>query len=216
MGTLNYRAKAFKKKFSNASHQLGVRPNEVVSLKLRENVSSYAEYREFLRALEHEAGVRWSAVDGDLQGQGYILSDGNSRVIIVEHETGLEILYIAGSIASVISLVPLILQGWHAFRGRHSGRRDFDDRGLEIRRLDEQGHLSEDRLHDAMALTPMSFSVNNAVASAAKTMECDLHQLRDQVRSLTHRVEVLEKRMATKKRKPGTGKKCAAKKSSQS
>jgi len=38
-------------------------------------------------------------------------------LILVEHETGLEILCIAGSIASLIGLVPLVLQGWHPWSG---------------------------------------------------------------------------------------------------
>jgi hypothetical protein len=209
---MDYRAEAFRKKFSDAGRHLGVRPNQIVSLKLRENVNSYAEYREFLHALERETGLEWSEVDGELQGKGYLLSDKSSRVIFVEHESGLEILYIAGSIASLIGLVPLIVQGWRAFRFRHLGRHDFDHRGIEIRQLDEKGHLSEDHIHDSMVFTPGPFSANAALASAAKTIECDLRRLMNQMQSLTRRVEVLEKQMAgkTKKRKPITGRKKVA------
>lgn len=198
---MDYRAEAFKKKFNVASRHLGVKPNEVVSLKLRENVNSYAEYREFLHTLERGVGLQWSKADGELQGEGYLISDGSNRVIFVEHESGLEILYIAGSIASLISLVPLIMQRWRAFRFRHLGRRDFDHRGIEIRQLDEKGHLSEDHVHDPMMFAPAPFSVNAALASTAKTIECDLRRLMERMQSLTHRVEVLEKQMAGKKKR---------------
>jgi hypothetical protein len=145
---MDHRTEAFKTKFSDAGQLLGVTSKDVVSLKLRENVNSYDEYRNFFRALELQAGFQCTPVDGDLQGKGYLLSDGSSRVIVVEHETGLEILYIAGSIASLIGILPLIVQGWRAFRGHHAARRDFDDRSVEIRRIDENGHLTEDHVHE--------------------------------------------------------------------
>ena len=206
----DYRTEAFRKKFSDAGRHLGVKPNEIVSLKFRENVSSYSEYRDFLHALQREAGLQWSEADGELQGKGYLVSDGSSRVLFVEHETGLEILYIAGSIASLIGLVPLIVQGWRAFRGRRFGKHhDFDDRGTELRRLDEKGHLFEDHAHEPIALSPMPFKMNTALASAAKTIELDVRRLTEKVQALTHRVEALEKQMVgkTKKRKPSTSKK---------
>ena len=199
---MDHRTEAFRRKFSDAGRLLGVKPNEIVSLKLRENVNSYAEYREFLHALEREAGLKCSEVDGELQGKGYLLADSNSRVIFVEHESGLEILHIAGDIASLIGLVSLIAQGWLAFHGRRLGRRDFDGQGIEIRRLDEKGHLVEDHVHNSLSLTP--FNLNTALATAAKTIECDLRKLAEQVLSLSSRVEVLEKQMAGKAKKRKT------------
>ena len=38
-------------------------------------------------------------------GDAYVISQDQQKLVIVEHETGLEILYIAGSIASLIGLV---------------------------------------------------------------------------------------------------------------
>ncbi len=65
---MNYREKAFRDKFASASKHLGVPADQIISLKLRDVVSSYSEYHEMLRVLEHEAGVHWSEIDGDLQG----------------------------------------------------------------------------------------------------------------------------------------------------
>jgi hypothetical protein len=190
---VDYRTEAFKTKFTDAGRHLGVTPKDVVSLKLRENVSSNAEYRDFFRALEHEAGFQCSPADGNLQGKGYLLSDGSSRVIIVEHETGLEILYVAGSIASLIGILPLVIQGWRAFRSHYAGRRDFDDRGVEIRRIDEKGHLSEEHVHERTLFEIPPFTANTFLAkSAAKTIESELQQVREQIKLLTRRVDALE------------------------
>lgn len=192
MNSVDHRTESFRKKFGDAGRHLGVRPNELVSLKLRENVSSYGEYREFLHQLDHELAVKSSSIGGDFQGQAYLLSDGTSRVIIVEHETGLEILYVAGSIASLIGLLPLILQGWKYFRGRHMPRHGFDDGDIEIRRVDEKGNLHENHVHQATPFPTMTFSANRALASTAKLLEDDLRGLIEQVQSLTRRVVVLE------------------------
>ena len=206
---MDYRTEAFKTKFSDAGRHLGVTPKDVVSLKLRENVSSNAEYREFFRALEHEAGFQCTPVDGNLQGKGHLLSDGSSRVIIVEHETGLEILYIAGSIASLIGILPLIVQGWRAFRGHHAGRRDFDDRGVEIRRINENGHLSEDHIHERNLFHTPPFTANTFLAtSAAKTIESELQQIKEQIKSISRRVDAIERQnpAKAKRRKSKTSK----------
>jgi hypothetical protein len=54
---------------------------------------------------------------GDYQGRAWKLteSDGNS-IIIVEYETGLEILYVTAAIASIIGLVHLVANTWGRVR----------------------------------------------------------------------------------------------------
>jgi len=195
---MDYRNEAFKKKFSDAARHLGVEPDRIVSMKFRENVGSYSEYHELLRVLEREFGIKWQAIDADLQGKGYLLSDGTARVLMVEHETGLEILYIAGSIASLIGLVPLLLQGWRGLRGWSTGRHHDGIRGVEIRRLDENGQLTEDHIHDMPTLTGIPSKV---LVSAAKMVENDLHQAMDKIQSLVQRMETLENRIASKTKK---------------
>ena len=61
-------------KINSAAQHLNVRADQIVSLKFRENVGSYGDYRELVETLHHEAGVHFSEVDGDLQGHGYCLS----------------------------------------------------------------------------------------------------------------------------------------------
>ena len=179
-------------------------PAQVISLKLRESVSSYSEYQHLLQTFEHELGISWQKVDGNLQGTGYLVGDTKVRVIVVEHETGLEILYIAGSIASLIGLIPLVLQYWSRIRGHHGPPHPRDFRSVEIRRLDNNGHLHDDRSLGLAApwSAPLSF-INTALTSAAEVIDSEIKALRDDVRTLTDRVAELEKKISkpTKTRK---------------
>ncbi|MBN2021224.1 MAG: hypothetical protein JW809_00380 [Pirellulales bacterium] len=63
-----------------------------MSLKIRENVGGYHDYHVLLRELEREAGIQSQDVQGNFQGNGYLVEQSKTKVIVVEHETGLEIL----------------------------------------------------------------------------------------------------------------------------
>lgn len=190
---MNYREQAFNDKFASASRHLGVRPDQIVSLKLRDVVSSYSEYHEMLQVLEHDAGVYWTEVDGNLQGRGYLLDHESQKVIVVEHETGLEILYVASSIASLIGLIPLVLQCWGAVRGYLDRRHSHQFRSVEVRRLDAQGNLLEDRSNGLTGPSAFPLSIlNTAVSSAARILDADVRALREEVRSLSERLTVIE------------------------
>jgi hypothetical protein len=191
---MDYREKAFKDKFASASKHLGVPADQVVSLKLRDVVSSRNDYHEMLRVLEHEAGVHWSEIDGDLQGRAYLVDHDEQRIILVEHETGLEILSVVGSIASLIGLIPLVLQCWGAVRGYVDRRHAQQFRSVEIRRLDSKGNLHEDHSHGLAGPSAFPLSVLNiALSSAARVLDANVHALREEVRSLGERLSVIEK-----------------------
>ncbi len=210
---MNHREKMFKAKFADAGRHLDVMPDNVISLKLRDNVTSYREYQDLLQVLEREAGIEWHEADGNLQGRGYLVGDAKSKVIVVEHETGLEILYIAGSIASLVGLVPLILQCWGNIRG-HGGRpRPRIFRSVEIRRFDRDGQLNEDRAHGIAAPVsePLSL-VNTALTSAAEVIDAEIRALRGDVKDLTARLRSLEKKVANKKATKKKAKKKSSKK----
>jgi hypothetical protein len=140
--------------------------------------------------LEHHVpGLIHSPIAGDLQGQGYLVSQGKTKVIVVEHETGLEIPSIAGDIASVlgIGLVPLVIQAWRAFRARR-GQRGGDNPEIEIRRLDGTGGISEEHVSDLVEIV--------------------LRGITSELRALTVRVEALEKAaIASRKHKTKSPKK---------
>jgi len=198
---MSYRDDTFKSKFNDSARHLGVAPDQVISLKLRESVGSYSDYRNLLKILEHEVGIRWQKIDANLQGNGYLVGDAKVKIIIVEHETGLEILYIAGSIASLICLIPLVLHCWNSIRGRHVQQHPRDFHSIEIRRLDSNGHLKEDQALSQSApwSAPFSF-INTALTSAAEVLDTEIKHLRDDVQALMARVTELERKISKRKR----------------
>jgi hypothetical protein len=215
---MDYREKSFQGKFSTAARCLNARPDQIVSLKFRENVDSYNDYRDLLDMLQREAGIQYSEVDGDLQGRGYIVTFGTDKLVLVEHETGLEILYIASSVASLLGLIPLVTQGWAAIRRRLSGRHMPTDGPVEIRRIDQEGRLHEESLHDrqlSASLLPTG-ALAPAVMAAATLMENEIKYLVRQIEELTCRVDAMEKKTvkgnSIVKRKP-SGPKMARSKS---
>lgn len=204
---MDSREQAFKAKFESAAQHLGVTHKQVISLKLRDTVSSYDEYQEMLHVLEQEAGLRWTEVHGDLQGRGYLVEHDDQKVIMVEHETGLEILYVAGAIASLVGLVPLLLQYWGTIRGYLDRGHSRHFRSVEIRRLDNRGKLREDHSRGLAGPSAFPLSVlNTALSSAARVLDADLHALRKEVRSLGERLATIESQLKPKKKRPTANK----------
>jgi hypothetical protein len=125
------------------------------------------------------------------------LGSDKTKVILVEHETGLEILYIAGSIASLVALVPLILQGWGALRGRFWGRDATMDHPVEIRRVDQAGHVYEEHVHNRQLMgSAMSIGMFvPAFTTAASLIENEIKAVTQQLELLISRVERLEEQI---------------------
>jgi hypothetical protein len=199
---MDTREQAFREKFAGAANHLGCAPEQLISLKFRGGVNSYQEYKELLHALEHEAGVRHTPLQGNFQGNGYLVEKSRTKVIIVEHETGLEILYIAGSIASLLSLIPVILGIWNLMRNgrnRHHLPPEFHD--IETRRIDGNGNLVED--HNPHMDIPWAGSfggANTVLLSAVEEIEGELHTLKASVGDLSTRLGTVERALATKSR----------------
>lgn len=193
---MDYREKAFKEKFSNASLHLGVEPKQIVSLKFRETVSSYSEYHNLLDTLQREAGISHQKLNDNFQDTRYLVADKNSKIILVEHETGLELLYIAGSIASLVGLIPVIRQCWTGMRNHFSPHRHRDFRGIEIRKLDENGKLKEDHVsEDEMFCAPLPSFL---VISATQNLENEIKILKEEIKILSERIKKIEKPIARK------------------
>jgi hypothetical protein len=195
---MNYRDSTFKTKFENAAKYLKSKPKEIVSLKLRDNVGSYQEYDRLMNILEREIHLQTSQIKDGLQGNGYLIQNRNNRIIIVSHETGLEILYIAGSIASILSLIPLVLKCWNYSRGDFG--RQHHPHNIEIRRLDEKGHLIEKDAHGLFDsfLNPIELT-NELLPSSIECIEEELRQLKSDVQALMARVDEIEKGQNHKK-----------------
>ena len=196
------RETSFRERFSFAAKHLGTTPEQVVSLKVRENVPGH-EYQELLHALEHEAGVSSGRID---QCASHLLEHSKTKIIVVEHETGLEILYIAGSVASLISLIPLVLRCWSWVRDPHSrAQRPPEFRSVETRRLGSDGHLIEERSNGLAVPWAEPLSVmNTAMLTAAENIDAEIQQIKQTVGVLTKRLVALEKRAhpTTKQSRP--------------
>lgn len=207
---MDYREKAFRTKFECAALELGTVPQQIISLKLRENISNHHEYGELLHALTQKPGLKSTPVDGELQGNGHLVESPRTKIIVVEHETGLEILYIAASVASLLGLIPLVLKCWNAIRGhmRRPHHRDFER--VEVRRLGQDGYLVEEGSHRTSAPSALpSSGMDSALLLAAESVDAELHGLRSDLQALTARVVALEGQ-STKARK--ASKKKASKK----
>ncbi len=196
---VDYRETAFRAKFDDAAKQLGVAADQIVSLKVREEFPPCHEYPRLLAALQTDAQLDCSSVSGDYQGRSHLVGNAKTSIIVVEHETGLEILYVAGSVASIIGLVPVVLRCWTAIRGHLGGRRHPDFRTVEIRRIDSGGHLLEERNH-SMGLPwsePLDIA-NQALLSAAENIDGEIQQVKASLQSLTNRMNAVEEKLAEK------------------
>jgi len=201
---MDYRTKNFQDKFFAASVVLGVPPNEIMSVKMRDMINSYSEYDAFFHELEHRPNLTLTPVSGQFQGKGFSFSDGRNTVILIQHESGLEILNTAASIASLIGLVPLVVQAWRAFRRHrqhHAGHEPYE---IEIRRIDQAGNLIEERAH---SLDGLHSGVGGPdLFPFVPLLENELRRINAQVAGLADRVRALEspkkpvRKTATKKR----------------
>jgi hypothetical protein len=198
---MDYREETFRRRFENASKEFGVRPNQVVSLKLRENVNT-SEYREFFHVLEREMGLRVVPSKVDLQGQGYIVADHKVQIFLVEHESGLEILYAVGAIASIIDMIPRIIQAWRFLHIHIRGHHGTDLNEIEIRRIDQHDKLVEEHIPDVETNDRMLMGyMNPASFSIKRLLETEMDIIVSQIQSLTTRVEKLEKSKASMPKK---------------
>jgi hypothetical protein len=193
---MDHRAKSFKQKFADAATEFGVMPENIISLKFRDQVGSYRFYRELLADLRENFGIQHSEINGNLQGNGFLLNDKGSKVILVEHETGLEILYIAGSIASLICIIPLIMRSWGFIRTHFYGKQLYGSNSniVEIRYLDSKGALKEEHISD---LERMFAHSNPGLLYPspliANIIENDYKLIINKLQDLTLRVESLER-----------------------
>jgi hypothetical protein len=150
---MDYRTESIIKRFTSVKRYLNADSiNNIISIKYREDCVNSSDYSRLINDfLKHETMLNIKELDRDFQGHAWLIKDKNQdEVILVEHETGLEILYIAGSIASLIALIPLINTGWRYLRnGFHHREGHHDKNGnIEIRKLNSQNTLIEQNVQN--------------------------------------------------------------------
>jgi len=194
---MDYRTESFRKRFQNAGQILGVGLDKIVSLKMRDTVNSNTYCRDLVDTITTETGLICKDINSSLQERAYLLSNSRNKVIIVEHESGLELLYIAGSIASIISLIPLVLQYWGRVRNNINNRHHhFDRQVMELRRIDNKGNLHEEHLHGMDIL----YETSSLAFPKAELVENEMKMLREEIKILSARIDIMEKRVPNKSR----------------
>ena len=111
---MDQRTEPFIRKFQSAQRYLQARGiQDIVSLKFRDNCVDCQQYSHFIdHYLRQTLAFDVVRAQGDFWGQAWIVTDRHqNKVVLVEHESGLEILAVAGSVASLIALVPVISSG---------------------------------------------------------------------------------------------------------
>lgn len=115
----------------------------------RDDCVNDSEYSHFIdEYLSQNLGLTLNRLQGDFGGQTWLVKDQDQNMaILVQHETGLEILSAIGSIASLVTLIPLISSGWTKLRhGFRRSRFDMPDGGgVEIRQINQSNVLIEQR-----------------------------------------------------------------------
>ena len=134
--------KYFEQKFKECSAFLQAKPKDIVSLKYRDYRDSHY-YTELLVQLNNISGLNVNNIGHAMNGKAYYISYGGQSIILVEHETGLEILYIAGSIASLIGLV-LQISSMISNHRRKIPPFSHDMSDAEIRYFDKKGNFVEE------------------------------------------------------------------------
>jgi hypothetical protein len=189
---MDYRTEALFKRFSGALSIFNESAiQNIVSLKSRDDCVSYSQYSDFVdHYLRAELHLDVQDLKGTFHEQAWLVSDMNkNRVMMVEHETGLEILYIASAAASIIGIIPVICAGWKFFRGRFSHRPRFHDEDghLEIRKVDRDNVLVEQHIQNFETYVLSSAWEDNAA-------------MKNRIEQLEQKVDELSRRLAVKKK----------------
>ena len=196
---MDYRTDSFVRRFRSA--QLHLKTQDIqglVSLKYRDNCVHNSEYSHFIEdCLKQNLGLGVEQLHGDFGGQAWLATDQHQNMaILVQHETGLEILGAIGSIASLIALLPLISLGWTKLRHRYFHPRfDHPDGcGVEIRRFDQNSKLIE------QSAPSVEFYVLNITLQDHAILKQKVEQLEAEISELKKRRTPVVKKLAMNER----------------
>jgi hypothetical protein len=191
----DWRKKNFVAKFQVAAAELNAASYcDIESLKFRDSTSSH-DYRDLITEL---GPMEVREIQGDYQGKAWRITDADDNsIIIVEHETGLEILYVVGAIASIVSLVPIIVNVWNTMRDHwappHRGR--FGTGGLERRRFGKNSKLIEEPAPPLEAIMlQVMLNQYDRLSERISSLEAEISGLKSRIDSPTR--SVIKKKVA--------------------
>jgi hypothetical protein len=178
---MNGNEKYFEQKFNECSKFIKAKPKDIVSLKYRE-IRDHYFYQELLANLTNIEGLEIENLGHIMNGVSYKVSYGSQGIVIVEHETGLEILYISGSIASLIALVLQVASMIGDRRNKmHSYPNDLKD--VEVRYFDKKGDFIEE--HRPNYLPFEIFLLPQAFITEIEVLNKRVNSLEKKIRQLT-------------------------------
>jgi hypothetical protein len=165
---MDYRTSQIIRRLKEAHSVLdGDAPLDVISIKFRDDCVSGFDYQRLVDELSHRRPRLVVEPAQALQGRAWLVTDDKlGRIIIVEHETGLEILGAIGSLASLVGLAPLVAGAWRSIRKRYKDYPPGCEEPIEIRRLEGDDALSEERAPSAEA-----YLLNVALRDQTKMLE---------------------------------------------
>jgi hypothetical protein len=180
MDRKNWREKDFITKFEAAAVEFNVSSHRnIESLKFRD--IRFYDYKELINDLRPLKVIK---ISGTYQGNAWKLTDADhNSIIIVEHETGLEILYVVGAVASIVSMVPLIINTWGRkrdhlppFRGR------FGTAAAERRRFDRNNKLVEELAPPVEVIVLQHLlRQNDALSERISSLEDEISTLKSRI-----------------------------------
>ncbi len=182
--------KYFKQKFEECGRLLNVKASQIVSLKYREMIDG-GYYTELLDGLKATDGIHIKDIGSALNGHAYLVLRGTQNIVLVEHETGLEILYIASSITGLIGFV-LQVGSMIANRRRHHMGPPLHLDDVEVRYLDQADNLIEEHRHDYFPYE---------VFLPPETNQAEIERLTKRVATLERKLKAMTAKPAKRKKK---------------
>lgn len=198
---MDNRTETFTRRFTEAQkHLLAPDVQGIVSIKFRDDCVGYSTYDHLADDLLHrEMGLVVQPLDRAFGGRAWLVLDRRqSRAILVEHETGLEILGAIGSAASLIALMPMIGSAWARLRDRFGGHHHHPGQdSVEVRSLNQDGILVEEH---APSIEIYVLNITLQEHTALKKKIADLEREVDTLKSLP-----TKSKTHSRKRKPKKG-----------
>ena len=180
----------YKQKLEECGLLLNVKPSQIVSLKCRE-MMDHGYYTDLLDRLKATNTIHIKDVGSAFNGHAYLVSRGAQNIVLVEHETGLEILYIASSIAGLVRFVLQVGSMIGNRRRHHMGPPiHLDD--VEVRYLDEADNLIEEHRRDYFPYE---------VFLPPETNQAEIEQLTKRVATVERKLKALTAKPIKKRKK---------------
>lgn len=182
--------KYFEQKFKECSKFLKSNPKDIISLKYKEFRDNYY-YTELLDQLNNIDNVKINNIGNAMNGKAFKISYGEQNIIIVEHETGLEVLCIAGSIASLVSLVLYVSS---MINDHRKGYTRFPNgmRSTEIRYFDKKGNFRKE--YKANYIPTEIFLLPQAYNQEIESLKQKIVTLEKKIEKLTSKQRNIKKR----------------------